>query len=225
MGFRKVEKLRHDIFTFCGVVGRGRTLQTTLLCPARIFLVREHMTNVDAAQIITHVDDKPVFIAPNVKHRTPLPEETCRGKILADCRGAAIALQPDNRQPGFQRAFSVGMGLPKLLEPLSRNNVHLSLFWTSCEEDDRVSRLLCQCIGYKRLPLRVNSFALAAPNAGRQARLAAGARDERTLAAVACTPMILIEAPSSAYHGGMLVVGIPNEKRRRPHALLHQTAS
>jgi hypothetical protein len=27
---------------------------------------------------------------------------------------AAIALQPDNRQPSFQRAFSVRMGLPKL---------------------------------------------------------------------------------------------------------------
>ena len=29
---------------------------------------------------------------------------------------------------------------------------------------------------------------------------------ERTLAAVACTPMILIEAHSSAYHGGMLIL-------------------
>ena len=49
MGFRKVEKLSHALFTFCGIVGRGRTLHTALLCPARIFLVREHMTNVDAA--------------------------------------------------------------------------------------------------------------------------------------------------------------------------------
>ena len=87
MGFRKVEKLSHDIFTFCGVVGRGRTLQTALLCPARIFLVGQHMANVDAAEIITHVDDKPVFVSPNIKNRPPLPEETCRGKILADCRG------------------------------------------------------------------------------------------------------------------------------------------
>src|SRR5919199_5959063 len=134
MGFRKVEKLSHTLFPFYDVVGRGRTLQTALLCPARIFLVREHMTNVDPTQIITHVDDKPVFIAPNVKHSTPLPEETCRGKILTDCRRAAIALQSDNRQPGFQRALSVGMGLPKLLQPLPCNNVHLSLVWTSCEE-------------------------------------------------------------------------------------------
>src|SRR5262245_38979866 len=164
MWFRKVEKLSHDICTFCCVVGRGRTLQTALLCPARIFLVREHMANVDTAQIIAHVDDKPVFIAPNVKHRPPLPEETCRGKILADCRRAAIALQPDNRQPSFQRAFRIGMGLPKPLEPLPRNNVHLSLFGTSCEEDNLMSRVLFQCIGYKRFPLRVNPSVLAAPS-------------------------------------------------------------
>ena len=49
-----------------------------------------------------------------------------------------------------------------------------------------MSRLLVLCIGYKRLPLKVKPFALAAPNAGRQARLKAGARYERTLAAVAC---------------------------------------
>jgi hypothetical protein len=34
------------------------------------------------------------------------------------------------------------------------------------------------------------------PNAGHQARLEAEARYERTLYAVACRPMILIEAPS-----------------------------
>jgi hypothetical protein len=44
-----------------------------------------------------------------------------------------------------------------------------------------------------------------APNARRQARLKAGA--QRTLEAVACTPLILIEAPSPAYHHGMLRVG------------------
>ena len=131
MGFRKVEQLSHALFSFCGVVGCGRTLQTTLLYPARIFLVRKHMANVDAAEIIAYVDDKPIFVAPNVKYCPPLPEETCRSKILADCRGAAIALQPDKRQPGFQRAFRVGMGLPKLLKPLPCNNVQLSLYWTS----------------------------------------------------------------------------------------------
>jgi hypothetical protein len=35
----------------------------------------------------------------------------------------------------------------------------------------------------------------------------AGARHERTLEAVGCTPLILIEAPSSAYPGGMLRAG------------------
>jgi hypothetical protein len=44
-----------------------------------------------------------------------------------------------------------------------------------------------------------------APNAAAQPRLKAGA--QRTLYAVACMPLILIEAPSSAYHGGMLIVG------------------
>jgi hypothetical protein len=42
-------------------------------------------------------------------------------------------------------------------------------------------------------------------NAGRQAPRAAGA--QRTLYAVACTPLIRIEAPFSAYRGGLLVVG------------------
>jgi hypothetical protein len=42
------------------------------------------------------------------------------------------------------------------------------------------------------------------PNARFQARRRAGARYERTLFAVACTPVILIEAPSSADHGGRL---------------------
>jgi hypothetical protein len=36
----------------------------------------------------------------------------------------------------------------------------------------------------------------------------------------------MIEAPSSAYHHGMLALGksINNLKRRRPHAILHPTA-
>ena len=57
MGFRKVEKLSHDIFTFCGVFGHGRTLQTAVLHPAHIFLMGQHMANVDAAEIIAHIDD------------------------------------------------------------------------------------------------------------------------------------------------------------------------
>jgi hypothetical protein len=42
------------------------------------------------------------------------------------------------------------------------------------------------------------------PNAGSEPRLEAGA--QRTLEGVAWTPLILIEAPSSAYPGGMLIV-------------------
>jgi hypothetical protein len=45
------------------------------------------------------------------------------------------------------------------------------------------------------------------PNAAAQPRLEAGARNERTLEGVGCSGLILIEAPSSAYHGGMLIVG------------------
>src|SRR2546430_1221461 len=63
-----------------------------------------------------------------------------------------------------------------------------------------------------------------ASNAAAQARLKAGARYERTLAAVACSRLILIEAPSSAYHGGMLVGRKVPKKRRRPQAILHYTA-
>src|SRR5439155_23972014 len=42
------------------------------------------------------------------------------------------------------------------------------------------------------------------PNARRQARLEACARTSLPLEAVACKRLILIEAPSSAYHRGML---------------------
>src|SRR5215510_4569364 len=59
-------------------------------------------------------------------------------------------------------------------------------------------------------------------NAAAQPCLEAGARDERTLEAVRCRPLILIEAPSSTYHHGMLVVGKIPKKRRRPHAILYE---
>src|SRR5215467_1258491 len=45
------------------------------------------------------------------------------------------------------------------------------------------------------------------PNAGAHLPPEAGARYERRLEAVRCKPLILIEAPSPAYPGGMLVVG------------------
>ena len=61
-------------------------------------------------------------------------------------------------------------------------------------------------------------------NAGGEPRPMAAATQERRLLGVGSTAMILIEAPSSAYHSGMLVVGKVTKKRRRPHALLHQTA-
>src|SRR5439155_19322563 len=60
------------------------------------------------------------------------------------------------------------------------------------------------------------------PNAAPQARLEAAA--ERRLEGVGCRRLILIEAPSSTYHRGMLVVRKVPKKRRRPHALLHPTA-
>jgi hypothetical protein len=47
------------------------------------------------------------------------------------------------------------------------------------------------------------------PNARPELLLEAGARHERTLFAVACTSLILIEAPSSADHRGMLRVAKP----------------
>jgi hypothetical protein len=62
------------------------------------------------------------------------------------------------------------------------------------------------------------------PNATRQAQRAAGA--QRTLYAVACTRLILIEAPSSAYHGGRLRVGNITRSRggvlRRFYTQQHQ---
>src|SRR5262249_59791442 len=50
-----------------------------------------------------------------------------------------------------------------------------------------------------------------------QARQTAGARHERTLAAVACKPLIMIEASPAAYPGGMLALGKSHSRtRRRP---------
>src|SRR5215510_2446892 len=46
--------------------------------------------------------------------------------------------------------------------------------------------------------------------------------DTRRLA-VSCKALILIEAPSSAYHSGMLGLGKTHKERRRPDAILHQT--
>src|SRR5262245_35785787 len=56
-------------------------------------------------------------------------------------------------------------------------------------------------------------------NAALQARLDAGA--QRTLEAVSCGRLILMEAPSSAYPRGMLALGkrVSNLKRRRPSML------
>src|SRR6185503_10179365 len=68
------------------------------------------------------------------------------------------------------------------------------------------------------------SNSVVMPNAAPQPLPEAGARYERTLEAVGCRRLILIEAPSSAYHRGMLVVGRTNEERRRPHAIVHPTA-
>jgi hypothetical protein len=54
------------------------------------------------------------------------------------------------------------------------------------------------------------------PNAGRQLLPEAGA--QRTLYAVACMPLILIEAPSPAYRRGMLALG------KRQHAKEEETS-
>src|SRR5216683_1705656 len=51
------------------------------------------------------------------------------------------------------------------------------------------------------------------PNATLQAPPMAAARHERRLLAVACTRVILIEAPSSAYRGGMLIAGNYHSQR------------
>jgi hypothetical protein len=64
-------------------------------------------------------------------------------------------------------------------------------------------------------------FRLRKPNATLQPRPEAAATQERRLEAVRCKPLILIEAPSSTYHRGMLVGGKVLKKRRRPHALRH----
>src|SRR5262245_1325734 len=124
MGLCKVEKLGHSVLTSFCISGLGRSLQTAVLCSAVVFLMGKHMANVDAAQVIAHIDDKPIFVPANIEHCPPLSEETCRSKILADLVWAAIVLQSCNGQPGFQRALGIRMGFPKRLKPLPRNHVH-----------------------------------------------------------------------------------------------------
>src|SRR5438552_3907997 len=61
------------------------------------------------------------------------------------------------------------------------------------------------------------------PNAGAHLLPEAGA--QQTLEAVRCSALILIEAPSPAYHGGMLRVANPrNEQGGDLNAILHPTA-
>jgi len=52
------------------------------------------------------------------------------------------------------------------------------------------------------------------PNAGHQARREAGA--PRTLEAVRCKPLIMIEASPAAYYDGMLTLGNTTKLPRRP---------
>src|ERR671925_2361874 len=73
-----------------------------------------------------------------------------------------------------------------------------------------------------RFELLVGDTCLERPNASLHLLPEAGATQERTLEAVRCKALILIEAPSSTYPRGMLVVGKIPKKRRRPHAILHQ---
>jgi hypothetical protein len=84
MGFCKVEKLGHSVLTSFCISGLDRSLQTAVLCSAAVFLMGKHMANVDAAQVIAPIDDKPIVVPANIEHRPPLSEETCRSKILAD---------------------------------------------------------------------------------------------------------------------------------------------
>src|SRR5438105_13724956 len=61
------------------------------------------------------------------------------------------------------------------------------------------------------------------PNAALHLPLEAGATQERRLEAVRCKRLILIEAPSPAHHGGMLIAGDYHSRvRRRPHAILYE---
>jgi hypothetical protein len=63
-------------------------------------------------------------------------------------------------------------------------------------------------------------------NAGCQAPPIAGATEEHRLLAVACTPLILIEAPSSAYRRGMLARGTqpPQEAETSGDSTLRHTS-
>jgi hypothetical protein len=56
-------------------------------------------------------------------------------------------------------------------------------------------------------------FEQIAPNARYELLLEAGARHERTLEAVGCMPLILMEAPSSADHDGLLAWA---QQRKQP---------
>jgi hypothetical protein len=61
-----------------------------------------------------------------------------------------------------------------------------------------------------------------APNAPHQ--LLPEAVAQRRLSAVSCTPLRLLEVPSSADHGGMLALGKHARERRTPQAMRPQAA-
>ena len=82
------------------------------------------MANVDATEIITHVDDESVFVAPDIKHRTPLPEETCRGKILADRRRRVNPFAVEMPHP---RSMSLLPGRERLSDGLQSGHQGLAL--------------------------------------------------------------------------------------------------
>src|SRR5215467_7156122 len=97
---------------------------------------------------------------------------------------------PDGYQEGGSQPTDISVINRRLFlaPPLPMDNRH----W---DEDENVKKLLPT--------LDLGSHI----NAGCQPLPIAGATEERRLFPVACTPLILSEAPSSAYHGCILSLG------------------
>jgi hypothetical protein len=111
---------------------------------AVVFLVREDMADIYPSQIITHIYDQSVFVAPYIENCTPLSQKTSRGKILAGFMRSGIALLPHDREPGSKRSFCIWMILPEFLESLPSDYMHSSsanLMLPIWEHESRMSRV------------------------------------------------------------------------------------
>jgi hypothetical protein len=77
-------------------------------------------------QMAGQVDDpveESILIPAGIEHGPPFAEEAGRSKILSHVMWRSITFHTHNGEPGTQRAFSVGVSAPKLLQSAARDDM------------------------------------------------------------------------------------------------------